>query len=349
MQLSGLAASFLRERGAHAGRGGPARLHRAPRASRRRPRGAPAPEPAPASPAGWSREPEICARTASLSSPSGRPRPPPSGAAPAQALKMDQPPARGQGVGRRGAALVTRGAERRRRDAGVGGPALRSGKMAPRRTRRRDPTRAGPSPARAPARPAEAARGAGPARDAPRPAARASAGLARRPPARQTKLTTWLPPLGQVPRKLSRGRRPGGGRTRRAPRWPPSANFKFPSAEPSPPPVRRRAPAARARPGPGNFQRLQPATDSPAAGGRRLTFRQVLDALEGDLELERVVERRRVIQHHYIVHLNLCHILKKTQTMGTGACCGTIKSSARPLGRAQTPAPAPARRRAAAT
>lgn len=40
-----------------------------------------------------------------------------------------------------------------------------------------------------------------------------------------------------------------------------------------------------------------------------LTFREVLYAFEGDFKLERVEEGRRVVQHHYIVHLNLCHIL----------------------------------------
>lgn len=140
------------------------------------------------------------------------------------------------------------------------------GKMAPLLTRRRDHTHASPFPTSVP----------GPRRPfAVRGQAGATPGRrrglecgSREPPARQTKLTTWLPPLEQVPRKLSHGRRPGCGRTPRAPRRPSSINFKFPSAEPSPPPVRRRAPAARARPGPGNFQRLQPATDNPAAGGR---------------------------------------------------------------------------------
>lgn len=110
----------------------------------------------------------------------------------------------------------------------------------------------------------------------------------------QTKLTTWLPPPGKLLASCG-----AAG----------SLNFKFPSH--GRPPAARGPP--RARPGRETLTSAA-ATDSRAP----LTFRQVLDALKGDLELERVVERRRVIQHHYIVHLNLCHILKKTQTMGPG-------------------------------
>lgn len=105
-------------------------------------------------------------------------------------------------------------------------------------------------------------------------------------------------------------------------------------------PPARRPPAARgpprARPGRETLTSAA-TTDSPAP----LTFRQVLDALEGDLELERVVERRRVIQHHYIVHLNLCHILKKTQTMGPGLAAP--QSPARGRSESADPRPGAAR------
>lgn len=71
----------------------------------------------------------------------------------------------------------------------------------------------------------------------------------------------------------------------------------------------------------------EPGVTKPVSGKNVLTFRQVLYALKCDFELERIVERRRIIQHHYIVHLNLCHILKKTQTIGRACSRHTIKSS----------------------
>lgn len=70
-------------------------------------------------------------------------------------------------------------------------------------------------------------------------------------------------------------------------------------------------------------------------------FSQVLDALEGDLEQERLVERRRATQH-YTVHLNLRHHSKKTNNAARAP--GSTESHAAAL-RAQTPR----RRRAAAT
>ena len=178
---------------------------------------------------------------------------------------MDVPLARGQEGGQAG-----RRARHPRRGGVVtpGSVAQFStlGKMAPLRTRRRRPHTCLCPPTSSPGpRRLLGARGQPGATPGWR---RGRECGSREAPARQTKLTTWLPPLEQVPRKLSRGRRPGGGRSPRAPGRPSSINFKFPSAEPSPQPARRRAPAARARPGPGNFQRLQPATDSPAAGGR---------------------------------------------------------------------------------
>lgn len=82
-------------------------------------------------------------------------------------------------------------------------------KMAPLLTRRRDHTHAYPFPAfpRGPWRPfaARGQPGATPGR-----LRRRECG-SREPPVRQTKLTTWLPLLEQVPSKLSRGGRPGCG------------------------------------------------------------------------------------------------------------------------------------------
>ncbi|XP_012505998.1 PREDICTED: DNA helicase MCM9 [Propithecus coquereli] len=88
----------------------------------------------------------------------------------------------------------------------------------------------------------------------------------REPPARQTKLTTWLPPLEQVPRKLSHGGRRGCGRTQRAPRRPSSVNFKFPSAEPSPQPARRRGRPPRRGRARETFNVCSPQLTARAAG-----------------------------------------------------------------------------------
>lgn len=83
------------------------------------------------------------------------------------------------------------------------------GKMAPLLTRRRDHTHAYPFPAfpQGPWRPFAAwgQPGATPGRHRRRECG------SREPPVHQTKLTTWLPLLEQVPSKLSRGRRPGCG------------------------------------------------------------------------------------------------------------------------------------------
>lgn len=89
-----------------AGQGAPT----APGERRRPARGA---EPAPASPTGWSREPEISARTASLSSPK-RPGMATQESAGTPALSPKDGfafPLGGRKVGRRGAVFVTRGEE----------------------------------------------------------------------------------------------------------------------------------------------------------------------------------------------------------------------------------------------
>lgn len=221
-------------------------------------------------------------------------------------------PSRGGGeVGRR--APRSSPTERRRRDAGPAAHGSARGKMAPPRTRRRDHTRAPlPSPAfpSGPRGAAEAGGGAGP-------------GLAsRRPPDKADNMATSA-------RTSSEASWSGGRRPPPAPRRPAPINFKFPSG------AGRRRPR---RAGPGKLSAAAAAADSPA-GGRPLTFRQVLDALEGDLELERVVERRRVVQHHYIVHLNLCHILKAAQTMGTGLVAARCSPARGRPPRAPTPAP----------
>lgn len=73
----------------------------------------------------------------------------------------------------------------------------------------------------------------------------------RDPPARQTKLTTWLPPLAQVPRKLSCGGAPAAADPR-APRgrrpstssFPPPSRARRPALSPGRPPAR---PRGRAR------------------------------------------------------------------------------------------------------
>ncbi|XP_066227781.1 glucocorticoid-induced transcript 1 protein-like [Saccopteryx leptura] len=135
-------APSIRASRAPAGQCRPGRSPAAPGERRRPARGV---EPAPASPAGWSREPEISAGTASLSSPK---RP---GRATRESRTTPTLP-----VGAAGTAEAFRGA----------GPAWRE-----RRRRRR--------------------RECG----------------SRESPARQTKLTTWLPPLEQVTSKLSRSRR----------------------------------------------------------------------------------------------------------------------------------------------
>ncbi|XP_075858874.1 uncharacterized protein LOC142870909 [Microcebus murinus] len=164
-----------------AGRGGPAGRTQGPR-------GAPAPgprrggaEPAPASPAGWSRKPEISARTASLSSPQ---QPGTAGqestATPPSAPLRDVPLARGRkaGGGARGG-VVTPGSRAQ---------FSARGKMAPLLTRRRDHTHASPSQ---PPRRGREGRGGrsrrGASRSAPPAgAAGASAGPANRLPARQS-------------------------------------------------------------------------------------------------------------------------------------------------------------------
>lgn len=194
--------------------GEPARQHpgasRAPaeedRPNRTRgPRGVPAPsprrggaEPAPASPAGWSRKPEISARTASLSSPK---RPgmasPESAATPPRALESYCLPFAG---GRR-----AKGQEEAP-CAGVAGPILDWGKMAPLRTRRRDHTHSLSLPSlRARARRvAEAVGGAKPARRDPRRRRGRECGSPSCPPAdKADNMATSAPPLKQVPRKLS--------------------------------------------------------------------------------------------------------------------------------------------------
>lgn len=152
---------------------------------------------------------------------------------------MDLPLARGQEGGQAGRRV------RHPRRGGVVTPGSVAqfstlGKMAPLRTRRRDHTHMPLLPTSSlgpwgPRRPLAA--GGQPSATPGRRHGRECG--SREPSARQTKLTTWLPPLEQVPRKLSRGRRPGCGRTPRAPRRPSSINFKFPSAEPSPQPARR--------------------------------------------------------------------------------------------------------------
>lgn len=106
-----------------AGRGAPAREHpRPPESAGPWRRGA---EPAPASPAGWSREPEISARTASLPSPKQ-----PGMATPESgnsSVSAKNGCASCSGAGRwAGGAPRSSPAERRRRDAGVGGPILYS-------------------------------------------------------------------------------------------------------------------------------------------------------------------------------------------------------------------------------
>lgn len=175
--------------------------------------------------------------------------------------------------------------------------------MAPARSRSGG-DHSGSSRARIPGRPA-GARG----RSAPRGR---SGGSPARPA--QTKLTTWLPrPLAQVPREQLEPRgRPSARTARASPGHRRPATSSFPPERGAPAAVGSSAPPP-ARPreaGPGKLCTAAAAADSLAAPARPLTFRQVLDALEGDLELERVVEGRRVVQHHDVVHLNLGHILE---------------------------------------
>lgn len=221
----------------------------------------------------------------------------------------------GRKVGRRGAALVTRGEEASWR-RGRWPNSLLSVRWLRCELAGADHTHASAFPPPRRGRGGRWVLGASPARP-PAGAAGATAGLAKRPPARQSWqhgylrsnkfLASWAaagaPAAAERCARLA-GRRPSTSS------FPPQSRARSPlGAEPRPP-ARGRARET--------FNVCSPQLTARRRAGARLTFRQVLDALEGDLELEWVVERRRVIQHHYIVHLNLCHILKKTQTMGTG-------------------------------